>query len=339
MTTPRRTQISLDDTPYYHCISRCVRRAFLCGKDRYSGQDFSHRRQWLLDRIKQVAAAFAVDIAAYAIMNNHYHLVLRVDRKQAQSWTDHEVIERWCTLFRGPLLVQGYLCGEALSAAEGETVSAIAGVWRKRLMDISWYMRCLNEYVARQANREDGCTGRFWEGRFKAQALLDDRAVLSCMAYVDLNPVRAGLAQGLTDSDFTSIQERLWELSDRQQRAQEPEVDVHTSTASLLPFTGAQAGAGMGTQLPVTLRAYIELVDWTGRVVRADKRGAIARDAPPALRALQLDSDQWLELTLDVQRRSVQAVGHPAALARFNQARGRRWSNGQSMLGRVYGSP
>lgn len=338
MTTPRRTQISLDDTPYYHCISRCVRRAFLCGKDRYSGQDFSHRRQWLLDRIKQVASAFAIDIAAYAIMNNHYHLVLRVDRKQAQSWTDDEVIERWCMLFCGPLLVQGYLCGKALSVAERETVSAIAGVWRKRLMDISWYMRCLNEYVARQANREDGCTGRFWEGRFKAQALLGDRAVLSCMAYVDLNPVRAGLAQALTDSDFTSIQERLLQLSS-QQRTQQPEVEEPTSKANLLPFADAQPRSGIGARLPVTLRAYIELVDWTGRVVRADKRGAIARDAPPALRALQLDNEQWLQLTLDVQGCSVQAVGHPIALARFNQARGRRWSNGQSMLGRVYGSP
>ena len=158
------------------------------------------------------------------------------------------------------------------------------------------------------------------------------------MAYVDLNPVRAGLAQALTDSDFTSIQERLLQVSSKQ-GTQQPEVEEPTSKVHLLPFAGAQPRSDIGAWLPVTLRAYIELVDWTGRVVRADKRGSIAREAPPALRALQLDSEQWLELTLDVQRCSVQAVGHPIALARFNQARGRRWSNGQSMLGRVYGSP
>ena len=71
MTRPRSSQISLADTPYYHCIARCARRAFLFGDDHYTGKNFEHRRQWLLQRIRLQASAFAVDICAYAIMHNH----------------------------------------------------------------------------------------------------------------------------------------------------------------------------------------------------------------------------------------------------------------------------
>ena len=195
MPQPRKSLICLSDTPFYHCMSRCVRRAFLCGIDHYSGIDYQHRRDWLEDKLHHTADAFAIKLCAYAVMNNHYHVVLNVRSDIAESWTHYEVVERWHRLFSGTPLSQQFILGAPLSKSESEGLSKDIAVWRQRLTDISWFMRIVNEAIARQANSEDNCTGRFWEGRFKSQALLDDKALLSCMAYVDLNPIRASIAK------------------------------------------------------------------------------------------------------------------------------------------------
>ncbi len=170
MTRPRKVLISLADTPYYHVISRCVRRAYLCGVDHYSGQNYEHRRQWVVDRIRLLSSLFAIDVCAYAVLSNH-HLLLKLCPEQLDCLSDDQIMDRWCALFKGPLLVQRYRGKEALSAPELETVGDIVKVWRTKLSSISWFMRCLNQPIARQANLEDKCTGKFWESRFTSQAL------------------------------------------------------------------------------------------------------------------------------------------------------------------------
>jgi REP element-mobilizing transposase RayT len=212
MTRPRSQLVSLSDTPWYHVVSRCVRRAFLCGEDAATGRNFDHRRGWIEARIRQLASVFTIDVAAYAVMSNHYHIVLKVDRERAESLSEDDVLERWSRIFTGPMLVQRYLDPEkrdALGEAELDRVREDAAVYRERLADLSWYMRVLNEGIARLANQEDGVKGRFWEGRFKSQALLDEEALLAAMAYVDLNPIRAGMAETPEESDYTSVQARL----------------------------------------------------------------------------------------------------------------------------------
>jgi len=142
-------------------------------------------------------------------MSNHYHVVLHVDKDKAFNWTMSEIISHWHQLFLGNLLSQRYEQGQTLGKSELKKLTEFTDLWRIRLMDISWFMRVLNEGIARQANEEDSCTGRFWEGRFKSQALLDEAALVSCMAYVDLNPIRACMAKTPEASDHTSIKLRV----------------------------------------------------------------------------------------------------------------------------------
>ena len=207
MTIVRNQQICVEETPCYHVISRCVRRAFLCGKDQLTGKCFEHRRQWIIDRIKQVTAVFDIDVCSYAIMSNHFHIVLKVN--STKEWNDTQVLMTWCSLYSLPILCDRYLKGEISTEAEFRRVKEYVAEYRTRLASVSWYMKSINEYVARMANEEDKCTGHFWESRFKSQALLDKRALLTCMAYVDLNPIRAAMAKDLKGSEFTSIKERI----------------------------------------------------------------------------------------------------------------------------------
>ena len=194
-------------------------------------------------------------------------------------------------------------------------------------------MRCLNEPIARQANAEDGCTGRFWEGRFKSQALLDEAAVLTCMAYADLNPVRAGMAKDTEDSDFTSIQQRIRELIALRQ-GETPEKGPR-----LLDFAGnerEQAPDG----LPFSLDDYIDLVDWSGRVVREDKRGAIDETLPPILERLEIDAGTWQKLLRD--RKKLQfhhAVGRASAIKGNAAHFGRAFLKGLSFAQELFPEP
>jgi len=310
MPQPRNRQISLEDTPYYHCISRCVRRAFLCGKDPHTGFDFEHRRQWIVDRIKLLCSVFAVDLCAYAVMNNHYHIVIRINVDEIKQWSDKEVASRWMRVFSGSFLMHQYLTNADLTVAEQACVNNLFSIWRRRLSDLSWFMRCLNEPIARMANSEDHCTGRFWEGRFKSQALLDERAVLACMAYVDLNPIRATMARTPEQSDYTSIQERILQPKD----------------SCLRPFV-EQSDDDSG--IPFALKDYLELVDWGGREMKHNKRGYIPAHAPPILARLGMDTVPVLNYLGRTERPSFGALGPVSMLRAFAQSIGQRFVKGQ----------
>jgi REP element-mobilizing transposase RayT len=295
MTQARSTLVSASDTPYYHCISRCVRRAFLCGYDSHSHTDYEHRRQWLEDKLNKTANVFAVNLCAYAVMSNHYHVVVHIHTEIATTWSKREVVRRWHSLFNGTYLSQRFDAREPLLPTQLEVLDHDIEIWRERLCSLSWFMKVVNESIARRANLEDQCTGHFWESRFKSQALLDERALLSCMAYVDLNPIRAKMANSPETSDHTCIKSRIETLNGHRK-----------PTLSIENFVGSKPDK---TGLPFVLRDYLELVDWTGRIVREDKRGKINSSLPPILERLSLDRNSWLILTTQFERQFGQWVG------------------------------
>ena len=303
MTVARSQQICVSDTPYYHIISRCVRRAFLCGEDALTGQSFEHRRQWLIDRIKKVASVFAIDICSYAVMSNHYHLVLKIGSNG--NWTEKQVLITWQTLYSLPVMCQRHLRGDELDDSSMRLVQKYAAKYRERLCSISWFMKSINEYISRMANEEDRCTGHFWESRFKSQALLDERALLTCMAYVDLNPIRACMAKSLNDSEFTSIKERIEE-----------------SSTDLIPF-----GKG-DNDLPYYLSSYIDLVDETGRVIRDGKKGYISHKLGSALTKLELNPDTWIDELKGFKSVGYSAVGTVSQLKEYSHKTKRKWTLG-----------
>jgi len=285
MTIARKYQISMEDTPYYHIMTRCVRRAFLCGKDKYSGNCYEHRRGMIVDRIKFLAKIFNIDVCAYAIMSNHYHLVLKIN--STKNWNVKQVLTYWSSLCKLPSVCERYMTGDSFSKAELDLVYLDADVYRKRLMSISWFMKLLNEYISRMANAEDELTGTFWESRFKSQALLDEKALLTCMAYVDLNPIRAAMANTPETSDYTSIQTR-----------------IKSKKSSFLLNLGFN-----DNDIDFSLTDYCDLIDASGRAIRVDKKGFIDEKLPPILTRLGLNDVTWLDELNQFKTKGKKAIG------------------------------
>jgi REP element-mobilizing transposase RayT len=308
MTYARSILVPPGSPGTYHCVSRCVRRAWLCGTDRESGTSFEHRRQWVEDRIHELADIFAVAIWGYAVMSNHLHVVVQVIPSATASWSAEEVAQRWTRLFPRE------------NQDDDKRVQALAGnaeridVLRRRLADLSWFMRRLSEPIARRANREDGCKGHFWEARFKCQTLLDDTAVLSAMAYVDLNPIRAKTCDSLEASEHTSARVRIDEIDKNHGKAEQ----------ALAPLLGLR---GFGV-LTMSQADYLELVDRTGTEIHPGKRGTITGPPPAALARLGYTPDRWRRQVLAVGSEYYRAIGAAEVLVDKAAEIGQRWLRG-----------
>jgi REP element-mobilizing transposase RayT len=360
MATPRRLLVPEGLSRCYHCVSRCVRRAFLCD------DDGAHRKDWIKQRLLELGQIFAVEVGGFAIMANHLHLMVRTQPDWAEAWSNEEVARRWLALY--PQV--GAALRDAGVTSEREIVQRLVAnrarlaAWRERLASLSWFMKCLKEPIARRANREDRVTGHFWEGRFRSQALLDEAAVVACLVYIDLNPIRAAVAATPERSDHTSVQDRIQvrECHRRSRplrapgaRARAPHALAAGLAISTLPAgrvpghgedgiwlipieqraglrrerdarRGGREGRGRRDGLTsLTLDEYLTLVDLTGRQVRLGKRGRIPPTLAPILSRLEVDGERWLTEMLGHSRRIGTAIGSAASLAMEAARRGTKW--------------
>ena len=336
MGIARRLVVDRSVDSWYHCVNRCVRRAFLCGGK------FEHRRAWVCDRLMLLADLFAIEVAAYSVMSNHLHVVLRTSPTRAEAWSAREVARRWLRLFPRKLEGRTDTLESQIERLAADAVRI--EVLRMRMADLSWFMRCLSEPIARRANREDDCTGRFWEGRSKCRRLLDERAVLACCVYTDLNPIRAGIAGTPEGSDYTSVQDRIHarqhyeKLKGLRERAPRRAVSLVPHLARgrmprhaedgiwLMPMMRRRGdGDHRSGAIGITLDEYLTLVDATGRAVRAGSAGAVAAHLRPILKRLEIDHELWSRSMRDPGRRFGTAVGSAGQLTREAVRRGSRW--------------
>lgn len=278
MTIARKQLVNIAVTRWYHCISRCVRRAFLLG------EGDTHRKQWIENRLHELAQIFAVSVGGFSVLDNHLHVLLRLDAEAAENWSDEDVVRRWGRLFpprdkaRQPLPVSDGWVQMRL-----QDLSWVAKT-RERLSSLSWFMKCLKEPLSRLANREEKTRGAFFESRFKSVAILDEESLLATCVYIDLNPLAAGIAATPEASEHTSAKQRVDHVQG-QGRLED------LTAASLGSVAGVRSAACLEEDLwlcPIedrrrldsaregmlegfSLGSYLLLLDYTGRIVREGK--------------------------------------------------------------------
>ncbi|MFO1062809.1 MAG: transposase [Pirellulales bacterium] len=316
---------SHDEIAVVHVMSRVVRRCFLFGTDVHTGKCYNHSRAWVETELKRLAAGFGIDLLAYTILSNHLHLVLRTRPDIVESWDDTEAARRWlnaCPIRKGA----SEPTEPELNSIRNDPVKLKA--IRRRLSCISWWMKLLCQRIAQRANKESEEKGVFWSGRFKAVRLLDETSILACAAYVDLNPIRAAMAETLESSCYTSIKTRIESLLQETETKESTEesdaspdrflapvqIDEHHDPLGPRPSRTKCRASDKGF-LPISRAAYIELLDWTARQVAPGKRGCTPESAPPIFERLEISPETWCSLVGAFGRLFHHVAGKPHMVA------------------------
>ncbi|WP_196138418.1 transposase [Aliikangiella sp. G2MR2-5] len=324
MAIPRKYLVDNESAGFYHCISRCVRRAYLCGDDPVSGRNCNHRKAWLEKRMFELADIFAVSLYAYAVLDNHYHLVLKIDPKAPLTWSDTEIAERWLLAYPGRLDKPEHAKLREMKKQAILADKTKLAKYRKRLGQLSWFMSRLNEPLAKRSNLEDCVKGRFWESRYQSIPLLDETAVLACMAYVDLNPIRAGITQTLENAFHTSIKKRIDKLQSAPIKLGEPLTPVNQSSDnSLYSFN---------------LNDYLALVDWTGRAIVHPNKASIPPHISSIIQRLNLQQGHWLDQIQRLCNSNPTMMGSIDKLREKAQTIKKRWVKGIGQAKLLYQS-
>ena len=326
----------------FHVLNRTVRRCWLFGDDPLTGINYNHRKGWIEDRLRHFAACFGIDLLSFAILSNHYHLMLRSRPDIVTSWDDTEVARRWLLICPMRKHADGSPCEPTPQELDtirncNEKTTEI----RSRLSDISWWMRLLDQRIARRCNDEDQAKGRFFEDRFKAIPLIDEQAITACAVYIDLNLIRAHVAKTVELSNHTSGQLRarafkknLTKSTDKQ-TVDEHAIEVNAADAFLSPISTSGDSQTPGLMpsrtgkrcsdkgfLAMKEQAYLELLDWTRSASEEPGRRDITR--PPTLSKWGISSPVWLKMATDFSKLFPTMAGMPQHVKRTrSRKRGR----------------
>ena len=307
-----------------HTVSRTTRACRLLGDNPLTGENCDHRRGWIVKLITRFAGQFGIDVLSYSVLSNHHHQLLRSRPDVVASWSDTEVARRWLMICP----VRKNKDGEPRPPTKSELDSIRKNPERLkeirlRLSDVSWWMRLINQRVAQQANKEDDAKGRFFEDRFKGIPVIDEESVLACAAYVDLNWIRACMAETLELSEFTSVQRRIEVLQHfyedlaeerREMRADSFLAPVNLHESSVVPGPQPSRSEYRCSDkgfLPMSAAEYIELLDWTARQLARGKPGRTPEDAPPIYERLGYTPEIWMELVRDFDELFITMAGLP----------------------------
>ena len=321
-----------DEVAIVHVMNRTVRRCFLMGDDPLTRKNYDHRKAWMERELEHLAKFFSIDLLCYAIMSNHFHLVLRSRPDVVAQWDDRHVARRWLMLC--PKRRDSENRPEEPNEFELNNITndrVKLNTIRSRLSDISWWMRFLSQKIAQRANREDCENGKFWQARYRAVRLLDETAILACAAYVDLNPIRAAMAETIESSDYTSGQQRAIALQAEVNEQSSLEHAVGKTSKpiaqSLSPLTIYELKDAIGACchtagyrasdkgfLTMSVASYLDLLDWTARELRSDKRSATPASAAPIFERLGIDANTWCELTRDFGKLFSTVAGTPKVI-------------------------
>lgn len=299
MTVARGLLVDVSVTRYYHCISRCVRRAMLCG------EGFEHRKVWIESRLEHLAKQFAISVCGFAIMDNHLHVLVRLDPEVAREWSSEEVLRHWLAVYppRGVDIQDEKSVRTWIEQTrrDGNKVQQL----RERLQNLGWFMKALKEPLARMANQEDECTGNFWESRYKSIAILDEEALLATCAYIDLNPLAAGIASTPETSRHTSVRQRVQHARSQGKLkalsaaakgsvAGSRAADRFEESHWLCPLEDARRKGARreGMLESFSLGSYLLVIDYTSRLFRSGK-ARVSEEVAGIFARLGTSPDYW----------------------------------------------
>jgi hypothetical protein len=301
MTIARAHLVDASVTRWYYCVLRCVRRANLLAEGTVD------RKGWIEQRLQELAQIFSVAVAGFAVLDDRFHILVRLDPDVAAGWSDEEVVRRWARLSppRDKSRQPAPVSKDWVQSRRKDTKWVATA--RERLQSLSWFMKCLKEPLARLANREEQTRGAFFEARFKSVAILDEEALLATCAFIDLTLVAAGIAEAAEASRHTSIRQRVEHVKARG-RAK----DLKAARRGGVSGSRAAAGLEKGLWLcPIedrrrlyssregmlegfSLVDYLLLIQYTGRLFR-EQKAVVSPELAGIFERLGSSAENWQE--------------------------------------------